>query len=158
MSSKKTTRVPNTSGRLTLENKGEQARSRLKAEAALSPALNAAIATESYQRNLLDDNLELVELADVLKTQAKQVHDGDLSGLEAMLVGQATAPANYFHKFGTAGAGTVATAQPRGVPISRPESTGAIEGDDSSIGRTEVSSTSSFRQTNQCGARSATGQ
>lgn len=67
-----------------------------KAKAALSPSINAAIATDSYQRNLLGDDVALMDLADVLTIQAKQVQAGDLSGLEAMLVGQATALQSIF--------------------------------------------------------------
>jgi hypothetical protein len=75
---------------------GSKTRSKLKAEAALSPAVNAAVATESYQRSLMGDDIELRDLVDVLKQQSKQVQDGDLSGLEAMLVGQATALQTIF--------------------------------------------------------------
>lgn len=66
------------------------------AKAAISPSLNAAIAAHSYQRNLLGDDIPLMDLADALHAQSKRVQDGDLSGLEAMLVGQATALQSIF--------------------------------------------------------------
>jgi hypothetical protein len=66
------------------------------AKAALSPSLNAAIAAHSYQKNLLGDDVPLVDLADALRLQSKKVQDGDLSGLESMLVGQATALQSIF--------------------------------------------------------------
>jgi hypothetical protein len=66
------------------------------ARAALSPSLNAAIAAHSYQKNLLGDDVPLMNLADALRLQSKEVHDGDLSGLESMLVGQAVALQSIF--------------------------------------------------------------
>lgn len=66
------------------------------AKAAISPSLNAAIAAHSYQKNLLGDDVPLVDLVDALRLQSNKVQDGDLSGLEAMLVGQATALQSIF--------------------------------------------------------------
>lgn len=66
------------------------------ARAALSPSLNAAIAAHSYQKNLLGDDVTLMDLTDALLMQSKKVQDGDLSGMEAMLVGQATALQTIF--------------------------------------------------------------
>jgi hypothetical protein len=93
---KSTPKAPTTSRQATPVMEGDDSRSRTKAKAALSPAMNAAIATESYQRNLLGDDMELIDLVDVLRLQTKRVQDGDLSGLEAMLVGQATALQTIF--------------------------------------------------------------
>lgn len=81
---------------VTLVAKGGDTEGVAKAKAALSPALNAAIATDSYQCNLLGDDVPLMDLVDVLTAQTKLVQDGDLSGLEAMLVGQATALQSIF--------------------------------------------------------------
>lgn len=96
MGTKAAPAAPTASKNLVLVVEGDDSHSRTHAKAALSPALNAAIATHSYQRNLLGDEVALTDLANVLKEQAKQVQDGDLSGLESMLVGQATALQTIF--------------------------------------------------------------
>lgn len=75
---------------------GNDTKGMTKAKAALSPALNAAMAADSYQSSLLGDDMALMDLVGVLKAQAKQVEEGDLSSLEAMLVGQATALQSIF--------------------------------------------------------------
>lgn len=93
---KKGPNTPTTGKTAVLVTDCDESASMTKSKAALSPAMNAAIATESYQRNLLGDDLQLMDLVDVMKAQAKQVQDGDLSGLEAMLVGQATALQTIF--------------------------------------------------------------
>lgn len=66
------------------------------ARAAISPSLNAAIAANAYQNNLLGDDIELADLVHALRLQTNKVQDGDLSGLEAMLLGQATALQTIF--------------------------------------------------------------
>jgi hypothetical protein len=66
------------------------------AKAALSPALNGALVADAYQRNVMGDDIHLMALADALGAQAKQVQNGDLSGFESMLVGQATALQSIF--------------------------------------------------------------
>jgi hypothetical protein len=66
------------------------------AKATVSPSINAAVAVGAYQRNLFGDDIPLADLADVLRMQSKKVIDGDLSSMEAMLVGQAVALQSIF--------------------------------------------------------------
>ena len=58
--------------------------------AALRPSINGASVIEAYQGNLMGNEVDLGELVAGLNESCKEVNDGDLSGLEAMLLSQAT--------------------------------------------------------------------
>jgi hypothetical protein len=62
-----------------------------KAQLALHPVTNAAAVIASYQNNVQGKDVDFEELAKGLLTTVGNVKDGDLSSLEAMLIGQATA-------------------------------------------------------------------
>lgn len=81
---------------VTLVAENSESASLAMARAMISPSLNAAIAAHSYQKNLMGDDVPIMDLADALRMQSKKVQDGDLSGLEAMLVSQATALQSIF--------------------------------------------------------------
>lgn len=69
---------------------------RAKANAALSPSINAAMAMDAYQSNLLGRDTSLAGLVDGLRDTFAEVKGGDLHTLEAMLIGQATALQTIF--------------------------------------------------------------
>ncbi len=62
----------------------------------LSPAMNAACVVDAYQRNIMGDDVNLMALIESLQQSTDKAKAGDLSGLEAMLIGQATALQTIF--------------------------------------------------------------
>lgn len=67
-----------------------------KAGWALKPSLNAAGVIQTYQGNILGNDVDFDSLIRGLQTSFKTAEQGDLSGLEAMLIGQATALQTIF--------------------------------------------------------------
>ena len=67
-----------------------------KAQLALQPSVNAAVVMESYQSNVHGKDVDINELVEGLRATFVQVKDGNLSSLEAMLIGQATALQSIF--------------------------------------------------------------
>ena len=74
-----------------------------KARAALLASVNSAIVIDTYQGNIMGSDPDLMTLVDGLNDTFKEVNAGDLSGMEAMLISQATA-LNHLHQLGTQGA------------------------------------------------------
>jgi hypothetical protein len=81
---------------LQLHGKKGQTEGQVFAAAALKPGHNAAFVMDAYQGNTVGDGADINGLIDGLKQTTKQVNEGDLSNLEAMLVGQATALQTIF--------------------------------------------------------------
>lgn len=67
-----------------------------KSAAALNPAINALAVVDAYQPDVIGDDLDPNALADILKANIAQSAAGDLTGLESMLIGQATALQTVF--------------------------------------------------------------
>lgn len=65
------------------------------AAAAASPSVNAAIVMDAYQGNIAGD-VNLMALVESLQESTDKTKAGDLSNLEAMLIGQATALQTMF--------------------------------------------------------------
>ena len=65
------------------------------AAAAASPSINAAIVMDAYQGNLAGE-VNLMALVESLQESTDKTKAGDLSNLEAMLIGQATALQTMF--------------------------------------------------------------
>ena len=63
---------------------------------ALSASLNGAVVIAAYQGNITGKDTDLQLLVDGLRDTFTEVKDGDLTGLEAMLIGQATALQSIF--------------------------------------------------------------
>lgn len=80
--------------RLTLAP--DQTEGQALAAAAVLPAFNAAIAINAYQGNTLGDDVDLMALVEALEQSTDKAKTGDLSNLEAMLIGQATALQTIF--------------------------------------------------------------
>lgn len=81
---------------LQLSGKIGQTEGQVRAAAALSPSHNAAFVMDSYQANTLGNDVDINGLIEGLNRSSKVVNDGDLTSLEAMLVGQATALQTIF--------------------------------------------------------------
>jgi hypothetical protein len=71
-------------------------REKKRAQAALMPSFNAAVVMTAYQDNIVGKDVDLVELVESLRESFDKSKDGDLSGLEQMLIGQATALQSIF--------------------------------------------------------------
>lgn len=69
---------------------------KLTADATVNPALNAAFVVDTYRANILSNEVEMVSLVEALRASMDKSAAGDLSGLEAMLIGQATALQTIF--------------------------------------------------------------
>ena len=63
---------------------------------AVNPETNAAVVIDAYQSNIAGDDVNLMALIDALRKSTDQSRAGDLSHLEAMLIGQATALQTIF--------------------------------------------------------------
>lgn len=74
---------------------------KLTANATVDPALNAAFLVNTYRANILSNDVEMVSLVGALRASMNQSAAGDLSGLEAMLIGQATALQTMFVSLAT---------------------------------------------------------
>lgn len=81
---------------LQLHGKKGQTEGQVFAEAALKSSHNAAYVMEAYQSNTVGDGVDINGLIDGLQKSTTSVNGGDLSSLEAMLVGQATALQTIF--------------------------------------------------------------
>lgn len=81
--------------RVTKENTEAKA----VAWAAVAPAVNAAIVMDAYQGNILGSDVNLMALIESLHESTDKAKAGDLSNLEAMLIGQATALQTIFTSF-----------------------------------------------------------
>lgn len=67
-----------------------------KARLALKASVNGASVMQAYQANVTGKDVDLVCLVEGLADSCKEVKDGDLSTLEAMLLSQATALQTIF--------------------------------------------------------------
>ena len=73
-----------------------QTQAQALASASLLPAFNAATVIDAYQPNLMGDMVEMTALVEALQETTDKTQAGDLSTLEAMLLGQATALQTIF--------------------------------------------------------------
>ena len=67
-----------------------------KAKATTKASINAALVVNAFQSNIMGKDVDMGELVTTMQTKFKEVNDGDLSTMEAMLVGQATALQTMF--------------------------------------------------------------
>jgi hypothetical protein len=81
---------------LTLDGKKGETLSQTKARAATKASFNAVMVVNAFQGNIMGKDVDICELVTDMQTKFKEVNDGDLSTLEAMLVGQATALQTMF--------------------------------------------------------------
>lgn len=81
---------------LTLTRSPTETHEQAKARAALRPSINAVLAIDAFKSNMLGDDLDMGAMIESLQSTIKDVKDGDLSRLEAMLLSQATALQTMF--------------------------------------------------------------
>lgn len=81
---------------IVIQKAPDMTTSQAMARAALKPSLNASILIDEYQGNILGRNIEIDDLARALSDNMGKVNNGDLTVIEAMLVGQATALQTIF--------------------------------------------------------------
>ena len=81
---------------LTLDGKQDEALPQTKARAATKASINAVMVVNAFQGNIMGKDVDIGELVTTMQTTFKEVNDGDLSTMEAMLVGQATALQTMF--------------------------------------------------------------
>jgi hypothetical protein len=81
---------------LTIERAPGKTDEQAVAEVALNSAVNAATVVDTYQSNIMGDDVDTDALVATLRASMNQSAAGDLSGLEAMLIGQATALQTIF--------------------------------------------------------------
>jgi len=86
---------------LTLEGKQGEDMPQTKARATTKASVNAVLVVNAFQGNIMGKDVDIGELVTTMQTTFKEVNDGDLSGLEAMLVGQATALQTMFTSLAT---------------------------------------------------------
>jgi hypothetical protein len=78
------------------KNRSDKLDEKDKARLAQMPSLNAALVMTAYQGNIAGADVDLPALVNGLRESCANVKDGDLSSLEAMLVGQAIALQTIF--------------------------------------------------------------
>ena len=81
---------------LTINGKLGETMPQSKARAATKASLNASMVVNAFQGNIMGKDVDISGLVTTMQTKFKEVNDGDLSTLEAMLVGQATALQTMF--------------------------------------------------------------
>ena len=81
---------------LALDGKQGETLPEMKARAATKASINAVMVVNAFQGNIMGKDVDVGELVTTMQTTFKEVNDGDLSTLEAMLVGQATALQTMF--------------------------------------------------------------
>lgn len=81
---------------LPLVSKPGQTTEQVLSRAALNASISGAMVIQGFQGNLMGNEIHLGELVKGLEETCKRVNDGDLSTLESMLVGQATALQTIF--------------------------------------------------------------
>ena len=86
---------------LTLDGKQDEALPQTKARAATKASINAVMVVNAFQGNIMGKDVDIGELVTTMQTTFKEVNDGDLSTMEAMLVGQATALQTMFTSLAT---------------------------------------------------------
>lgn len=84
---------------LSITQRPRQTEAQAVAAAAVMPAVNAAIVMDAYQANIVGSDVNLMALIESLQESTDKTKAGDLSNLEAMLIGQATALQTIFTSF-----------------------------------------------------------
>lgn len=81
---------------LPIECKQDDSMPVAKAKVATKASINAMLVVNAFQGNIMGKDVDVGELVTTMQTKFQRVSDGDLSTLEAMLVGQATALQTMF--------------------------------------------------------------
>lgn len=81
---------------LTLEGIRGETEAEVKGRAALRPAINALMVIDTFKNNVMGKDVDMGAMLDALQNSMREVKEGDLTSLEAMLIGQATALQTMF--------------------------------------------------------------
>ena len=81
---------------LTLEGIRGETEAEAKGRAALRPAINALLVIDAFKNNIMGKDVDMGAMLGTLQNSMQEVKDGDLTSLEAMLLGQATALQTVF--------------------------------------------------------------
>ena len=81
---------------LPMEGKHGDTIVQAKARAATKASVNAVIVVDAFQSNIMGKDVDVGELVADMQTKFKAVNGGDMTSLENMLVGQATALQTMF--------------------------------------------------------------
>ena len=84
------------SSALALEGIHGETQAEVKGRAALRPSMNALLVIDAFKNNIMGKDVDMAAMLGTLQGTMREVKDGDLSSLEAMLLGQATAPQTVF--------------------------------------------------------------
>ncbi|MDR3455409.1 MAG: hypothetical protein P4L96_21820 [Rhodoferax sp.] len=82
--------------RLTHKGIHGETEAEAKGRAALQPGMNALMVIDTFKRHVMGNDVDMGAMLEALQNSMRQVKEGDLSGMEAMLVGQATALQTMF--------------------------------------------------------------
>ena len=81
---------------LALEDIHGETEAELKGRAALRPSINAMLVIDAFGKNVMGKDADMATMMGAIQDSTREVKDGDLSTLEAMLLGQATALQTVF--------------------------------------------------------------
>jgi hypothetical protein len=81
---------------LALEDIEGETDAEFLARAALRPAMNALLVIDTFKGNIMGKDVDMLAMLETLQNSMREVKGGDLTTLEAMLVGQATALQTIF--------------------------------------------------------------
>lgn len=81
---------------LTIEGIRGETEAEVKGRAALRPAINALLVIDTFKNNITGKDVDMGVMLEALQNSMQEVKDGDLTSLEAMLLGQATALQTVF--------------------------------------------------------------
>ena len=81
---------------LALEGIRGETEAEVKGRAALRPSINALLVIDAFKNNILGTDVDTGAMLETLQNSMREVKDGDLCSLEAMLLGQATALQTVF--------------------------------------------------------------
>lgn len=81
---------------LTLDGKKGDTIQQVKAKAATKASINAGLVINAFQGNIMGKDVDICELIDDVRAKFTEVNGGDMSNMENMLVGQATALQTMF--------------------------------------------------------------
>ena len=81
---------------LALEGIRGETEAEVKGHAALRPSINALLVIDAFKNNILGTDVDMGAMLETLRDSMREVKDGDLCSLEAMLLGQATALQTVF--------------------------------------------------------------
>ena len=93
---KQATTPPRDPKTLPMEGKQGDTIVQAKARAATKASVNAVIVVDAFQSNIIGKDVDVGELVADMQTKFEAVNAGDMTNIENMLVGQATALQTMF--------------------------------------------------------------